>query len=150
MKHPYWFDVLWLTDTKRKYMSSLLVDIQSPSISWISRHVSWRLDEIESESLPVLFNPVPLIQYEACLCADDNWEQKVDINRTDWLSVSARVCTSLSTCMFGGCLWLWLHMSVQVCVSVCVTATPQTTGLLAQSRSVSEWLVKPATRIILL
>lgn len=49
-------------------------DIQSPVICWIfgPRHASRRLDEIESESLPVLFNPVALIQYEACLCADDN------------------------------------------------------------------------------
>lgn len=55
-------------------MLSLHVDIQSPSISQIfqSRHLSWRLDEIESESLLVLFKPLPLIQYEARLCADDN------------------------------------------------------------------------------
>lgn len=48
--------------------------VQRPAITWISgpRYVSRQLDEIESESLPVLFNPVALIQYEACLRADDN------------------------------------------------------------------------------
>ena len=34
--------------------------------------VRWSLDEIGSESLPVLFNAVPQIQSEACLCTDDN------------------------------------------------------------------------------
>lgn len=49
-------------------------DFQRPAICRIlgPSFASGRLDEIESESLPVLFKPVALIQYEACLCADDN------------------------------------------------------------------------------
>lgn len=96
---------------------------------WVEAEGRRKLDEIRSESLPLLFNPAPFIQYEACLCADDNWEQKVDINRTDWP-------VYLNT--FGR--RVWLHVSARAYVWV--------TGALAESPTAAEWLVKPAALII--
>lgn len=88
----------------------------------------------------------------ACVQMITESKRLTSIGLTDCLCVRACVCERWSvcmhTCMFRGGVWLWLHMSVRVCNCVCVWRTDRQTAVLAHSRPVSEWLVKPATLII--